>query len=139
MKRLIAVGAACAAIGAAAGIASSSAASSSSSPAPRPARRGALARAVHADLVVPVRGGGFASATLDRGILRSVQGDTLKIAEGTPRATYRVVTLTLPQGARVRNDRQASTLSQLTAGERVTVLRGPRQTSVVARTRAAAK
>ncbi|MDQ6806695.1 MAG: hypothetical protein M3065_17415, partial [Actinomycetota bacterium] len=60
-------------------------------------------------------------------------GQQLTIAEGTKKATYRTVTVTIPTTARVRLDRKAAALSALKAGERVMVIQAPQRTWVVAR------
>src|SRR5437899_1717864 len=95
------VGGACAAIGAGAGILGTSAAATSTPPgnsatpanSAMPAkhhhRLGPLARAVHADAVVPTKGGQFVQITLDRGLVKSVSGQQLTIAEGTRKHTYK--------------------------------------------------
>src|SRR5437879_6575238 len=96
------VGGACAAIGAGAGILGTSAASTSTPtnnsamPAKHHHRLGPLARAVHADAVVPTKGGSFAQLTMDRGVVKSVSGQQLTIAEGTRKHVYKDVTLTIP-------------------------------------------
>src|SRR6476620_6254804 len=59
---------------------------------------------VRAELVVPDRQGGFKTVTLDRGTVDSVSGDQLTIKEGTPKATYKTVTLTIPSDAKVRRN-----------------------------------
>ena len=101
-------------------------------------RRGGLrrfaARAVHGTVVVRTRGG-FATVTFDRGTVNSVNGQQLTMTEGTAKATYKTVTLTIPSTARVRDNRQQVTLSDLKAGQRVIVVQAPRQTFVVAHTK----
>jgi hypothetical protein len=142
--KLVTVAAACVAIGAAgsaiatAGAASNGATTSSATA--KPARvRGAGARVllqrrtVHASAVVATKSG-FATVTVDRGFVQSVKGQQLTIREGTKTATYKTVTLTVPSNAVVRDDRRASALSALTAGQRVGVVRAPRRTWVIART-----
>ncbi|HZU39737.1 MAG TPA: hypothetical protein VE992_01725, partial [Solirubrobacteraceae bacterium] len=89
--------------------------------------------AVHGELVVATRQG-FKTIVLDRGFVDSVSGNALVIREGTRKATYRTLTLTIPAGARVIDNRQPATLSQLTPGEHVLVVQGPQRTLVVART-----
>jgi hypothetical protein len=129
-SKLIIVGASCAAIGAgASAIASAGAAGSST------AARSPVARAVHGDLVVATRTG-FVTVTLDRGFVQSVSGQQLTVREGTKRATYKTVTLTIPANAVVRYDRHAATLADLEAGQRVLIVQGPNRTLVVARDRA---
>ncbi len=141
--RAIAIGAGCAAAGAGAsaiavaGAATGTTASIAHRSAPAHARAGArsavLKRAVHGDVVVATKTG-FATVTFDRGFVRSVSGQQLTLREGTKTRTYKTVTLSIPAGARVRDDGKAATLGQLKAGQRVLVWRGPRRTLVVART-----
>ena len=88
-------------------------------------------RAVHAELVVPTKQG-FATVTVDRGTVASVSGDQLAITEGTPKRTYKMVTLTIPSSAKVRDNRQASSLTSLTTGQRVIVVSAPKRTLVLA-------
>jgi hypothetical protein len=129
----LAIGAICASAGVGAGaIATAGAAPTASATHPH-ARRGLLARAVHGDVVLATAHG-FATATFDRGFVQSVSGRQLTLREGTRRRTYRTVTLTIPAGARVRDNGKPATLGQLSPGQRVRVLRGPRQTAVIART-----
>ncbi|MGA9860096.1 MAG: hypothetical protein WBQ18_19680 [Solirubrobacteraceae bacterium] len=90
-------------------------------------------RAVHGDVVVATKNG-FATVVFDRGTVQSVNGQQLTIKEGTKKATYKTVTLTIPAGAKVRDNRQAATLSDLKAGQRVLVLQGPKRTLVAAHT-----
>jgi hypothetical protein len=132
---------ACAAVGAGAGIlGSAGAAGTSASPAGAhrgaargAAAHGALRRAVHAEAVVPVGGGKFATVTLDRGVVRSVQGNSITLNEGTRKATYRTVTLTLPGGTLVRENRRAAQISDIRPGQMVIVVQGPKRTRVNAR------
>ncbi|HUJ34585.1 MAG TPA: hypothetical protein VLW51_05205 [Solirubrobacteraceae bacterium] len=141
--KLVTVAAACVAIGAAASaIATAGAASSgtttTSTTAKAAGARGAGVRAlerraVQAKVVVATKSG-FASATVERGFVQSVSGQQLTIREGTKKATYKTVRLTIPSNATVRDNRQASTLSALTAGQRVAVVQAPQRTWVVART-----
>lgn len=142
--KLVTVAAACVAIGAAgsaiatAGAAGNATTSTSSTPA-KPARvRGVGARAldrrtVHASAVVATKSG-FVNVTVDRGFVESVNGQQLAIREGTKTATYKAVTLTIPSTAVVRDNRQTSRLSALTAGQRVAVVQAPQRTWVIART-----
>ncbi len=146
--KLVTVAAACVAIGAAgsaiatAGAASTGTTTTSSSGASstnaKTARaRGAGVRAlerrtVQANVVVATKTG-FATVTIDRGFVQSVSGQQLTIREGTKKATYKTVTLTIPSNAKVRDNRQASTLSALTAGQRVAVVQAPQRTWVIAR------
>jgi hypothetical protein len=78
--------------------------------------------------------GGFATVTFERGKVDSVSGQQLTITEGTPKATYKTVTVTVPTNAIVRDNRQKTTLSAVKAGQRVVVLTAPKRTYVIART-----
>ena len=140
--RMSIVGALCAIAGAAAGIAGSSA---SSSPAPHPRlglgglgffRHGPLADAsgppVHVDAVVPKRGGGFETVTMDRGSYSSLSANQLTINEGTKTATYKTVTLAIPSGATIRRNGVQAQLSDLRSGDEVTVVQSPPSTVVIA-------
>jgi hypothetical protein len=90
-----------------------------------------IARAVHGDAVVATKNG-FVNVTFDRGIVKSVSGQQLTITEGTKKATYKTVTLTIPSGARVRDNRQAATLADVKVGQRAIVIQAPTQTYVIA-------
>ena len=143
--KLVVVAAACVAAGAAgsaiatAGAASSGTTTPTASAAAKTARvRGAGARAierraVHADAVVATRSG-FENVTVDRGFVQSVNGQQLTLREGTKTTTYKTVTVTIPSSAKVRDNRRPSTLSALTAGQRVAVVQAPNRTLVIART-----
>jgi hypothetical protein len=63
-----------------------------------------------------------------------VNGQQLTITEGTAKASYKTVTLTIPAGARVRDNRQKASLSDVKAGQRVIVIQAPKRTLVIART-----
>lgn len=99
--------------------------------------RGGLRRfarhAVHGDVVIHTKAG-FRTVTFDRGVVDSVSGQQLKITEGTPKAVYKTVTLTVPANARVRDDHQRTSLSAVKPGQRVLVLVAPKRTIVIART-----
>jgi hypothetical protein len=139
--KLLTIGAACAAAGVGAGAiatagatgASTTTSSSGHAAAATRARRALARRAIQGDIVVATRNG-FATVTFDRGFVQSVNGQQLTVREGTKKATYKTVTLTIPAGARVRNNGQSAQLSQLSAGERVGVVQGPKVTRVIART-----
>ena len=77
--------------------------------------------------------GKFVTATFARGTVSSVSGQQLTINEGTKKATYRTVTVSVPASAQVRDDRRTATLSDLKAGQRVLVVQAPAHTWVVAR------
>jgi hypothetical protein len=143
--KLVVVAAACVAIGAAgsaiatAGAASSAPTTTISSTTGKTTRarlagvRALERRTVHANAVVATKSG-FATVTVDRGFVQSVNGQQLTIREGTKTATYKTVTLTIPSNAFVRDNRQASRLSALTADQRVAVVQAPQRTWVIART-----
>jgi hypothetical protein len=140
--RLLTIGAACAVAGAgASAIATAGAAgtttttgSSATHPAAARAvaRRAVLRRAVQGNVVVATKSG-FATVTLNRGFVQTVSGQQLTIREGTKKATYKTVTLMIPSGAKVRDNGQTASLSQLTTGQRVGVVQGPKNTWVIAR------
>jgi hypothetical protein len=88
---------------------------------------------VHGDVVMHTKAG-FRTVTFDRGVVDSVAGQRLKITEGTPKATYKTVTLAIPANAVVRDDKQKSSLSSVKAGQRVLVVTAPNRTLVIART-----
>lgn len=92
-----------------------------------------LRRAVSITAVVPAGNGKFATISVERGTLEAVSGSTITLGEGTPRAAYKTVTVTLPANAVVRLSRQASSLSALSAGDHLTVVQGPHRTLVSAR------
>jgi hypothetical protein len=139
-SKLLIVAASCAALGAgASAIATAGAATNNSAHGGnrhtaqiRPGRRLA-ARAVHGDLMVATKAG-FVSVTFDRGTVKSVSGQQLTLTEGTKKATYKTVTLTIPTTARVRDNRHKSTLADVKTGQRATVVTTPQATFVVART-----
>lgn len=140
-SRLLLVAVCCVGLGAGvSAIASAGAATSGSakvSAATKRARVGGLrrfaARAVSGDVVVRTKAG-FTTVSFERGTVDSVSGQQLTITEGTAKASYKTVTLTIPANARVRDDRQQATLSDVKAGQRVLVLTAPKQTFVIART-----
>jgi hypothetical protein len=139
--KLLTIGAACAAAGVGAGAIATAGATGTSTTtsssghvaAATRARRALARRAIQGDIVVATRNG-FATVTFERGFVQSVNGQQLTIREGTKKATYKTVTLTIPAGAKVRNNGQSAQLSQLSAGERVGVVQGPKVTRVIART-----
>ena len=149
-SRLLVVAVACLAIGAgASAIASAGASSRTNAHAPRyqllRAGRGlarlraaglrlGAGRAVHGDLVVWTKKNGFVTVTFDRGSVSSVTGQQLVINEGTAKATYKQVSLAIPTTARVRDNGQQATLSQLKHGQRVIVVQAPNRTFVIAHT-----
>jgi hypothetical protein len=124
--RTITIAAACGVIGAGAGIAGAGAhegQGQGKGKSRQHADRGwHLGAPVHAELVVPDRQGGFQTVTLDRGAVKSVSGDQLTITEGTRKATYKDVTLTVPATAKIRRNGDSAQLSDLQAGDLVTVV-----------------
>jgi hypothetical protein len=139
--RLIAVAVSCVAIGAAiSAIATAGAATSSTGSGTKSAGRHArqtalrvLRRSVHGDLVVATKNG-LVTVTFDRGKVQSVSGRQLTIDEGTKTKTLKVVTLTVPSNARVRNNGRVTSLAMVKAGHRVLVVQGPKVWHVIART-----
>ena len=130
------VGASCAAAGAGAGaIATAGAATPSHSS--KSTRRAELRRLIRhtvaGSLVVHTKQG-FVTVTVARGTVRSVSGQQLTLAEGTRKAVYRTVTLTLPTNTRVRDNRQKATLNQVQSGQRAVILVAPHRPLVVAHT-----
>jgi hypothetical protein len=135
--KLIMVGLLCAALGAGgsavavAGAAGTPPTSAAAHARPRP--RALIRRTVSAQLVVATRKG-FVKVDVARGEVKSVSANQLTLAEGTRRATYKTVTLTLPPGTRVRDNRRPATLSQISPGQRALVIRGPHRALVIAHT-----
>ena len=143
-SRVLLIAVSCAALGAAASaIAAAGAATSSPSSAAnaKPSARAGRARglrrlalrSVHGDLVVKTKTG-FGTVTFDRGKVDSVSGQQLTMTDATPKASYKTVTLTIPSGAVIRDDRKPAALSDLKAGQRVIVVQAPKRTLVVAHT-----
>ncbi len=133
--KLIAVAATCAGIGAGvSAIASAGAATTSQPKSARPALGlGAVRRAVSGDLVVATKTG-FATVTFERGMVKSVSGQELTLAQGTRARTYKTVTLTIPANAKVRDNGKSTTLANVAVGQRAIVVRGPKLTHVIAHT-----
>ncbi len=113
--KLVALAAACIALGAGVSAITSAGAATRASSASTPAagaigrhHRRALARrilggAVHGDLVVPYKSG-FVTVTFDRGVVQSTSGNQLTITERSKKAPYKTVTLTIPATAQVRDN-----------------------------------
>jgi hypothetical protein len=134
--RLLPVAVCCVAVGAGTGvIAGAGAATRTSGAKVHTTKKGGLRRialrSVHGDFVVHTAAG-FRTVTVDRGVVDSVSGQQLKITEGTPKASYKTVTLTIPADARIRDDERKTSLSSVKAGQRVLVLTAPRRTLVIA-------
>ena len=142
-SRLLAVGVSCVAVGAAVSAiatagAATSHAHSSAHPAAKHHRLGAggvrrLLHAVQGSAVVRTADG-FATVTFERGKVDSVSGQQLTITEGTPKASYKTVTVTVPANAMVRDNRRQASLSRVKPGQRVLVVTAPKRTYVIART-----
>ncbi len=149
-SRLLLVAVCCLALGAGAGaIANAGAASQSSAkthgryaPRARFMRRALLRagglrlgarRAVQGNVVVATRTG-FATITFDRGTIASVNRRQLVLNDGTAKATYKQVTLTIPANARVRDNGTKASIGDLRQGQRVIVIQAPRGTFVIAHT-----
>jgi hypothetical protein len=77
---------------------------------------------VHADLVVPNSKGGFDRVTEDHGTFKSLSDRDLTITEGTKTATYKEQTISIPAGATVIRDGETAQLSDLKAGDEVSVI-----------------
>jgi hypothetical protein len=139
-SRILVVAITCAVIGAGASAIASAGASTSPTATgkARSARSMGLRRwerrAVQGELVLHTKQG-FETVTFERGTVESVSGQQLTLAEGTAKASYKTVTLTIPATARVRDNGHTSTLSEVTKGQRVTVITAPKHTFVIARTR----
>ncbi len=118
--------------GAGAGAAVSASATQPAGPARITLRRPA-ARTVAGDLTVETKAG-FVAVTFERGFVRSVSGQQLTLSEGTRKATYKTVTVTIPTTARVLDNGSTATLAKLTSGQHVLVFKGPNPTVVRART-----
>ena len=140
--KLLAIGASCAALGAGAGVIANSSAAGHATPAKtgksakhqgRHGGKHPMRRVVHADLVVAQPGDTFGKDTLDRGTVKSGSGDQLTVVEQTPKAVYKTVTLTIPAGARVRDNGHPAKLDDVTPGQRVRVRQGSKHTLVRAR------
>ena len=142
-SRLLLVALCCVTAGAAVGaIASAGAATSTHPGSARPAARHTrlraremrrLLRAVQGSAVVRTAHS-FVTVTFERGKVDSVSGQRLTITEGTPKASYKTVTLSVPADAVVRDNRRPASLSDVTAGQRALVVTAPQRTYVIART-----
>jgi hypothetical protein len=56
------------------------------------------------------------------------------VTDGTNKAGYKTITVTVAGGAVVRDNRKPAALSDLKPGQRVLVVQAPQRTYVVART-----
>jgi hypothetical protein len=142
-SRLLLVAVCCVTAGAAVGaIANAGAATSNRTGAAHQAARHAglrargmrrLMRAVQGSAVVGTAHG-FVTVSFERGKVDSVSGQQLTITEGTPKASYKTVTVSVPANAVVRDNRRRASLSDVKAGQRVLVVTAPQRTYVIART-----
>ena len=142
-SRLLVIAVCCVALGAGASIIASAGAATKNSGhtagahAKHGKQGGSLKRfashAVQGSVVVHSKKG-FVTISFERGKVDSVNGQQLVITEGTPKASYKTVTLTIPANAVVRDNHQKTTLSDLKSGQRVAVVTAPKRTIVVART-----
>jgi hypothetical protein len=138
-SRLLLVAVCCVAVGAGASVVAGAGAATSSTKAHKAHKthkgglRGIARRTVHGQFVIHTKAG-FRTVTVDRGVVDSVSGQQLKLTEGTPKATYKTVTLAIPADAVVRDDKEKTSLSSVKAGQRVLVVTAPKRTLVVART-----
>lgn len=143
--RVLLIAASCAGLGAGASAIASAGASTTHAKSARADRagtmgkrgraRGALrlaARSVRGDLVVPTRSG-FANVSFDRGFVRSVSGQQLTLAEGTRKATYKTISVTIPSSAVVRDNGQKASLGAVKPGQRAIVVWAPKRMFVIAR------
>jgi len=91
--------------------------------------------AIHSvSVVVNKAGTGFDTVTQDSGTVQSVSGQDLSVAEGSKTLTYKTVTLTIPTGASIQRDGKSAELSELQAGDHVSVSEDSEGTSVVTAT-----
>lgn len=162
LRRIGVVVAICALAGALAGIAGSAAAPSKSTQAQKKAKAQAKARAkaqrqafrhgpggrglffggpggpgrgpVHSESVVPnADGTGFDTVTSDAGVLKSVDGNTIHIKEGTDKATYKDdVAIDVGSDPTVIRNHERAALSDLKADDHVRVIKAPKGTFVIA-------
>jgi sarcosine oxidase gamma subunit len=64
-----------------------------------------------------------------------VEGQQLTLREGTKTATYKTVTLTIPNDAKVRVNGRAASLADVQPDQRAVVVQGPNVTRVFAAAR----
>ena len=144
-SRALALGVACAAGGVGAGAVATAGASTSSHHTTgthhaqkaghgRMRELGRLARRSAQGSVVVHTKAGYKTVTFERGIVKSVSGDQLTIAEGAAKSPYKTTTVTVPSGARVRDNGRTASMSSVSAGQRVLVVQAPKRTIVRART-----
>jgi hypothetical protein len=141
--------AACVAVGVVGGIAGSMAAPSKSTTKKAAARSAAVraagdrgpgghhggpgGRAVHSEEVVLNKAGtAFVTETEDNGKVKSVSGNDVTITEGTGTVTYKDVTVTIASGAKVTRNGATAAVSDLKAGDNISVSSSSDGTTVFA-------
>jgi hypothetical protein len=89
---------------------------------------------VHSETVVPnADGTGFETITADAGILKSVDGSTLHIKQGTDKATYKEdAAIDVGSDPTVVRNHEKAALSDLKEGDHVRVIKAPKGTFVMA-------
>lgn len=92
-----------------------------------------LNRAVHGQLVVATKNG-FRTVTFDRGTIESVNGQQLTVMDGTEKKAYNTLTLSIPADARIRDNGEHASMTDLKVGQRVLVVQGPKRWVVNAHT-----
>jgi hypothetical protein len=139
--KLGAVAVSCAAIGAGASAIATAGASTTatgaaakSSRAAHAAGRRALVRRAVAGTVVVATGKGYANVSFNRGVVKSVSGRQLTLADGRAGSSYKNVTVTIPSSSKLRDNRAPASLADVKPGQRATVIQAPRRTWVIART-----
>jgi hypothetical protein len=141
-SRALVLGVACAAGGVGAGAIATAGAATSSAHQGKThhARRAEHARlrelsrhAVAGSVVVHTKAG-FETVTFERGTVDAVSGDQITITEGTGKDAYKKTTVTIPAGARVRDNGKRSSLSSVSAGQRVLIAQLPKHAIVRAHT-----
>jgi hypothetical protein len=154
IKQAAAATAICATVAAMIGIAAGAAAPSKKSsgpspgalrefPAPPPGAKGLRLHSegprpiggppVHSELVVPNKSGDdFVTITQDSGEVVSVSGSEITVKEGTEEATYKTVTLDLPDGATVVRNGEKVEIGDLQTGDQVHVSQSPENSFVFA-------
>jgi hypothetical protein len=122
ITRLGAIGAVCALVGAAGGIAGGSAATSSKNVPKGPPPGPPHAMAVHEESVILNKAGtAFITSTEDHGTVKSVSGNDVTITEAEKGVTYKDVTITVPDGAKVIRNGKTASLSDLATGDHVRI------------------
>jgi hypothetical protein len=88
---------------------------------------------VHSETVVPnANGDGFVTVTMDNGKLKSIDGSKLTVTEGTDKATYGEPTIDVGDNPTVIRNHAKAALGDLKVGDEVHIIKGPKQTVVIA-------